>query len=153
MKNEIASPSSVPSSSRNTPSGLSHGPQTTPQTVLPSRSFNVKFCWAFRPDATHRPSSRAIFGAGSDFTVAIRVRSSPTCRSVIGDVDGVLPPTMENDTCPGLVVVPETMRTTVDGSSQGPHATPTKRSPCILKTNVRAELPAPAVQVSSPYSA
>jgi hypothetical protein len=41
---------------------------------------------------------------------------------------------MAKETCPGLVVVPPAMRTTVVGSSQGPHAAPTNVSPCDLKT-------------------
>ena len=49
---------------RNTPSGSSHGPQMTPEILLP-RTFSVTFCCATRPTATQRPSMSAGFGGAT----------------------------------------------------------------------------------------
>src|SRR5262245_6522883 len=145
MKNEIASPPSVPSSIRNTPAALSQGPQITPQTVSPSRSLSVKFCWATRPAATQRPSSREVAGAGRDFTVAFSVPTPSTRVNVI--VGGAEPPTIENEACVSSAALPSMIRKTVAGSSQGPHTTPVNVVPRAFRTYVLADGPAPDTQV------
>src|SRR5436305_9113658 len=145
MKNEIASPCRTPSSRRKTPAGLSHGPQITPHTLSPSRSFSVPFCCATRPGATHRPSSAGVFGAGVEVTAATS-EPSPSTRvnASVAAVAGS-PPTIENDTCPLSITLPSATRNTVDGSSQGPQTTPVNVLPCVLKTYVFAERPVPDI--------
>ena len=106
----------------------------TPHTVLPSRSFSVTFCCATRPAATQRPSSRGVFGAATDFTVATSEPSPSTRVNAIVDVAGPSPPTMENETCVASVTAPSATRNTVDGSSQGPHTVPMNVLSWVLNT-------------------
>src|SRR5262245_1390189 len=132
MKNDTASPSSTPSSIMNTPSGLSHGPQMTPHTRLPARSFNVKFCCDTGPAALHRTSSCGVFHDVTDFIAAVSVPSPRIRFNVTVDGTGALLLSVrriDNVTWPSSVETPSATRNAVDGSSHGPHIEPTTCSP------------------------
>ena len=106
----------------------------TPHTLFPSRSFSVTFCCATRPAATQRPSSRGVWSAATDFTVATSEPSPSTRVSAIVDAAGPTPPTIENETWPASTTMPSATRNTVDGSSQGPHTVPMNVLSWVLNT-------------------